>query len=224
MSAEPAASDVIRVERLTVRHGDIVACAGVTFSVPRGTVYALLGRAGAGKTTLVRCLLGQQELDAGRVLVFGEDARKKRRRLARRIATSAGDEGELFVLDDPSETPSLPPRVTALVATSAPELVEPIATHLGILKNGRLVLDAPIGRLPGLRRIRYANQMTETRTAFGTELDEFHALGVRVRGWGVEAIVSDFDEAAFARFRQIDGVEDALAEPLTLSEAFQALG
>ncbi len=103
-------------------------------------------------------------------------------------------------------------------------MVERVATHVGILKKGRLVLDAPIGRLSGLRRIRYANRMTETRTAFGTELDEFHALGVRVRGWGVEAIVSDFDAAAFARFRQIDGVEDALAESLTLEEAFEALG
>lgn len=218
------AGDVIRVERLTVRYAATVACADVSFSVPSGAVYALLGRAGAGKTTLVRCLLGQQELDAGSVLVFGEDALKKRRRFARRIATAAGDERELYVLDDPPETPTLPPQATALVAASAPELVESIATHLGILKKGRLVLDAPIGRLTGLRRIRYANRMTETRTAFGTELDEFHALGVRVRGWGIEAIVSDFDEAAFERFRQTDGVEDALAEPLTLREAFQSLG
>jgi len=223
VSAEPGVGDVVRVERLTVRFAEIVACAGVSLSVPRGAVYALLGRTGAGKTTLVRCLLGQQEPDSGRVLVFGEDPLKKRRRLARRIATSAGEERELVLLDDPAETPSLPADATALVATSSPALVEPIATHLGILKKGRLVLDAEIGRLSGLRRIRYAKRMTETRTAFGTELDEFHALGVRVRGWGVEAIVSDFDAGAFARFRQIDGVEDALAESLTLEEAFEAL-
>ncbi len=216
-------TDPIRVEALTVRYGPVTACGSVSFTVPPNAVYALLGRAGAGKSTLVRCLLGQQEPDAGRVLLFGEDARKKRRRLARRIATSTGDERELFVLDDPPETPSLPAHATALVAASAPELVEPIATHLGILKKGRMVLDAAIGRLSGLRRIRYANRMTETRTAFGTELDEFHALSVRVRGWGVEAIVSDFDAAAFDRFRAIDGVEDAVAEPLTLDETFQAL-
>jgi ABC-type multidrug transport system ATPase subunit len=223
VSAEPGTGDVIRVERLTVRFADVVACAGVSFSVPRGAVYALLGRAGSGKTTLVRCLLGQQEPDTGRVLLFGEDALRKRRRLARRIATSAGGERELVVLDEPAEPPSLAPNATALVTAAVPELVEPIVTHVGILKKGRLVLDAAIGKLSGLRRIRYANHLTETRTAFGTELDEFHALGVRVRGWGVEAVVSDFDAAAFARFRQIDGVEDALAEPMTLAELFEAL-
>jgi GTPase SAR1 family protein len=223
VSAEPGAADVVRVERLTVRFADIVACAGVSLSVPRGAVYALLGKVGAGKTTLIRCLLGQQEPDSGRVLLFGEDARKKRRRLARRIATSAGGKRELVLLDDPAEAPSLPADATALVATSSPALVEGVATHVGILKKGRLVLDAEIGRLSSLRRIRYANRMTETRTALGTELDEFHALSVRVRGWGSEAIVSDFDAAAFARFRQIDGVEDAVAESLTLEEAFEAL-
>jgi ABC-type multidrug transport system ATPase subunit len=224
VTADPGSGEVIRIERLTVRTGDSVALSNVSLSVPRGAVYALLGRTGAGKTTLLRCVLGLERPDAGRVLVFGEDAGKKRRRLARRIATAPGEERELVLLDDPAETPSLPPDATALVATSSPASVDPIATHVGILKKGRLVLDAPIGRLSGLRRIRYANRMTETRTAFGTELDEFHALGVRVRGWGVEAIVSDFDAAAFERFRQIDGVEDALAESLTLEEAFEALG
>jgi ABC-type multidrug transport system ATPase subunit len=222
------ADDVIRVERLTVRFGSVVACSSVSLSVPRGAVYGLLGRAGAGKTTLVRCLLGQQTPDSGRVLLFGEDARRKRRRLARRIAVSARDLGgdrDLLILDDPGEAPSLSAGATAFVSTSAPALVETIATHIGILKNGRLVLDAPIGGLvAGLRRLRYVNQMTETRTAFGTELDEFHALSVQVRGWGIEAIVSNFDEAAFERFRAIDGVEDATAETLTLEEAFQALG
>jgi GTPase SAR1 family protein len=223
VTAEPGVGDVIRVEHLSVRFGDTVACANVSFSVPPGAVYALLGQTGAGKTTLVRCLLGRQEPDTGRVLLFGEDAQKKRRRLARRLATSAASDRELFLLDEPSELPPLPARTTAFVATGTPKLVEAIATHVGILTRGRLVLDAPIARLSAIRRIRYANRLTETRTAFGTELDEFHALGVRVRGWGVEAIVSDFDEAAFARFHEVDGVEDATAEALTLEEVFQAL-
>ncbi len=73
------------------------------------------------------------------------------------------------------------------------------------------------------RRIRYANRLTETRTAFGTELDAFHAERVRVRGWGIEAIVSNFDETAFEHFRAIDGVENAAAEALPLEEIFLAL-
>jgi ABC-type multidrug transport system ATPase subunit len=229
VTADPGAGEVIRVERLTVRAGDAVALSNVSLSVPRGAVYALLGRTGAGKTTLVRCVLGQERPDAGRVFVFGEDARGKRRRLASRIATSVRglrDRHELLVLDDPDglrDLPRDPPR-TVLAATDAPERVAGIATHFGILKLGRLVIDAPVDALrAGIRRVRYVSRMTETRTSFGTELDEFDAVGVRVRGWGIEAIVSNFEPAAFDRFRTIDGVEEAAAESLTLEEAFQAL-
>jgi ABC-type oligopeptide transport system ATPase subunit len=229
VTAEAARDEAIRVERLTVRFAETVACANVSFSVPRGGVYALLGRPGAGKTTLVRCLLGQQDPDAGRVLVLGEDARKKRRRLASRIATAFrdfGDRRELLVLDDPEEIPEWSDGAsrTALIATEDPVKIAGAATHFGILKQGRLVIDASITALEGdIRRLRYVNRMTETRTNFGTELDEFHAHRVQVRGWGIEAIVSNFDPAAYERFRSLDGVEEASADFLTLEEAFQAL-
>jgi hypothetical protein len=45
---------------------------------------------------------------------------------------------------------------------------------------------------------------------------------VRVRGWGVEAIVSNFEDRSFERFRQIPGVLDAEASPLSLGEIFAA--
>jgi ABC-type multidrug transport system ATPase subunit len=233
VTAEAAAGDAVRVERLTVRYGEAVACANVSFSVQRGAVYALLGRAGAGKTTIVRCLLGRQEADSGRVLVLGEDAHRKRRRLASRIATSPGElreKSELLLLDDPEEVLEPPDDSSssssrsALIATDAPEKIAGVATHFGILKQGRLVIDAPIGALDtDIRRIRYVNRMTETRTNFGTELDEFHAHRVQVRGWGIEAIVSGFDPPAFERFSALDGVEEAAADFLTLQETFQAL-
>ena len=65
--------------------------------------------------------------------------------------------------------------------------------------------------------------MTETRTEFGNELDAFEAVRVQVRGWGIDAIVSNFAEDAFARFRAMDGVDDASAEPLSLEEIFLAV-
>ena len=46
---------------------------------------------------------------------------------------------------------------------------------------------------------------------------------MKVRGWGIDAVVSNFDEAAFERFRQIDGVDDASAEALPLEEIFLAI-
>ncbi len=101
---------------------------------------------------------------------------------------------------------------------------EGLATRVGILKEGALLLDEDMETLKTrFRRIRYANRLTETRTAFGTELDAFDAVRVKVRGWGIDAVVANFDEAAFARFREIDGVEDASAEAMPLEEIFLAV-
>lgn len=70
----------VRVDGVSVRYGRKTAVAEVTFSVPVGSVYALLGRNGAGKSSLIRCLLGQRRPDAGRVELLGHDAWRDRRR------------------------------------------------------------------------------------------------------------------------------------------------
>jgi ABC-type multidrug transport system ATPase subunit len=75
----------IEISNVTVRYGPLTAVDRVTLAVPRGAVYALLGRNGAGKSSLVRCLLGQREPDSGTVRVFGEDAWKNRAALMQRI-------------------------------------------------------------------------------------------------------------------------------------------
>ncbi|HEX9500484.1 MAG TPA: ABC transporter ATP-binding protein [Thermoanaerobaculia bacterium] len=75
----------IEVSNVTVRYGRLVAVDHVAFTVPRGTVYALLGRNGAGKSSLVRCILGQREPPAGRVRLFDQDAWKERTALMQRV-------------------------------------------------------------------------------------------------------------------------------------------
>jgi ABC-2 type transport system ATP-binding protein len=47
---------------------------GVSFTVPRGCIYGLLGRNGSGKTTIIRILLGLEPPTRGRTLVLGEDS------------------------------------------------------------------------------------------------------------------------------------------------------
>ncbi len=218
----------MRLESLTVEYRKVAAVRDVNLFVAAGTVYALLGHAGAGKSSLVDVLLGRRKPTGGRALLFGEDAWKKRRGLSERVGNRPDPTGalpELLVIDDPPPGFVLPAgRGTVFAATADPEVVAGIATHVGILCKGRLALDAPVSELDArFRRIRYANRLTETRTAFGTELDAFDAVRVRVRGWGIEAVVSNFDAREFERFRAIDGVEDAEALPMTLTEIFQAV-
>jgi ABC-2 type transport system ATP-binding protein len=68
----------IVLDGLTVRYGDRVALDSVSLAVAEGSVYALLGRNGAGKSSLVRCLLGEQKPDAGRVSLLGRDVWRER--------------------------------------------------------------------------------------------------------------------------------------------------
>ena len=81
----------IRAENVTVRYGKRVAVEDVSLSVATGSVYALLGRNGAGKSSLVRSLLGQIRPGKGRVELFGEDVWRKRQTLMERIGVLPED-------------------------------------------------------------------------------------------------------------------------------------
>jgi len=48
---------------------------GVTLSIGRGVVYALLGESGTGKSTLLRCIQGLETIDEGEVKVGGRALR-----------------------------------------------------------------------------------------------------------------------------------------------------
>jgi ABC-2 type transport system ATP-binding protein len=106
MSEEAA---VLSVEGLAVRYGPRSVLDGVSFEVPRGSVFALLGRNGAGKSSLVRCALGQQKPTRGAVRLFGADAWASRSRAMARIGVVP-------------EHPDAPPDMTAreLLAFCAP--------------------------------------------------------------------------------------------------------
>ena len=83
------AAPAVAAEGVIVRYGRRTAVDGVTLRVPAGSVYALLGRNGAGKSSLVRALLGQLEPEMGSVTLFGEDAWRHRARLMQRVGVVA---------------------------------------------------------------------------------------------------------------------------------------
>ena len=49
---------------------------GISFTVPRGGVFALLGHNGAGKTTTINCILDLVHPDRGEVRIMGRDHRQ----------------------------------------------------------------------------------------------------------------------------------------------------
>jgi ABC-2 type transport system ATP-binding protein len=63
---------VVEVEGLSKRFGKFTAVNDVSFHIEENTIYGLLGRNGAGKTTMMQLLTGQQFANSGDIRVFGE--------------------------------------------------------------------------------------------------------------------------------------------------------
>ncbi len=58
---------VIEVEHLTKGFGDRVLINDLSFSIPRGGIVGIIGGNGAGKTTFLRMLVGQEQPDSGSI-------------------------------------------------------------------------------------------------------------------------------------------------------------
>jgi sulfate/thiosulfate transport system ATP-binding protein len=64
----------IVVDSVSKRFGDFVALDDVSLEVRDGSLTALLGPSGGGKSTLLRVIAGLEQPDSGRVRIAGEDA------------------------------------------------------------------------------------------------------------------------------------------------------
>jgi branched-chain amino acid transport system ATP-binding protein len=64
---------VLEIEKLTTDYGPVCAVDGVTLTVERGSITAVLGANGAGKTSLLRTISGLERASAGHVRLDGEE-------------------------------------------------------------------------------------------------------------------------------------------------------
>ena len=88
---EAAQGPALETDGLAVSYGRTRVLDRITLSVPRGSVFALLGRNGSGKTSLLRCVLGQRPVAAGGARLLGEDPWRHRRRLMERVGVVPED-------------------------------------------------------------------------------------------------------------------------------------
>lgn len=128
---------MIDVENLSVRYGARPVLSSVSLNVPAGAVFALLGRNGTGKSSLVRCLLGQQRPTEGKTYIAAEDVWKNRARLMNRVG---------FVPEDSDAPPEM--TVTAILRFCS-RLYQSWdqKSALERLRRGAVPLDVPFGRL-----------------------------------------------------------------------------
>ena len=68
---EASGDAAVSVVNLRKTFGATVAVDDVSFTIPKGSVHALLGENGAGKSTIVKLLSGLILPDAGGIEIFG---------------------------------------------------------------------------------------------------------------------------------------------------------
>lgn len=77
---------VLQTRSLTKKYKGYQALNGLTLNIPKGSVYGLVGRNGAGKTTFIRLICGLQHPTSGDYTLYGinsesSDISKARRRM-----------------------------------------------------------------------------------------------------------------------------------------------
>lgn len=299
MNGQKVSAPPLAVEGLTVRYGRRIALEEVSLSVAAGSVYALLGLNGAGKSSLVRCLLGLRRPESGSATLFGRDVWRHRAALLGEIGVvpeepdappslpvgeiarfaarihpkfdragfderlrrfgvptdvpfgrlSKGQKGQvalalalapsprMLILDDPTLGLDAKARrsvfeeligelaergTTVFLTTHELAAVEGIADRVGILRDGRLLVDEDLESLRArFRRLRFTRP--NDGAAVDRALTDLAPVSVERRPWGVEAIVSAFAEEPWAQLAGRAELGSPEVEAVRLEDLFLAL-
>lgn len=88
---------IIATHGLWKSYGGKPALRGLDLTAPRGSIFGFLGRNGAGKTTMLKLLLGMLRPDAGEIHLFGEPVKSEASSIAaRRRLAFVSEDKELY--------------------------------------------------------------------------------------------------------------------------------
>lgn len=126
---------VVVVKDLFKRFGATEVLRGISLTVERGEVVALLGRSGSGKSTLLRCLNGLETVDKGQIKIAGHtmDYHSARLRALRQDVGMVFQSFNLFPHLSVAENIMLAPqRVKAIGKREARQLAEQVLAQVGL--------------------------------------------------------------------------------------------
>jgi branched-chain amino acid transport system ATP-binding protein len=83
----------LAVENLRAAYGEIEVLHGVSLTVAKGQIVALLGANGAGKSTVIKAIMGLVRPTAGRILLDGRDLSGQAAHMAARAGIALVPEG-----------------------------------------------------------------------------------------------------------------------------------
>ena len=66
-------SPIVEIENISKCFGNTRVLEGVSFTVQKGAVVAIIGQSGSGKSTALRCIDRLETVDQGRIRVCGHE-------------------------------------------------------------------------------------------------------------------------------------------------------
>ncbi|MBO5797029.1 MAG: ABC transporter ATP-binding protein [Clostridia bacterium] len=148
--------DLLVIEHLSKRFGDLQAVKDLSFRVKEGELFAFLGVNGAGKSTTISILCGQLAKDAGTVTIDGVNTDEN----AEKIKRELGVVYQSSVLDKPLSVRENLERRAALYGITG-EAFKTRLAELAQLLDFENLLNRPVGKLSGgqSRRIDIARAL-----------------------------------------------------------------
>jgi energy-coupling factor transport system ATP-binding protein len=143
----PESSTIASMHDLVIRYPEVMALKGVDLSIRRGEIVALMGRNGAGKSSLLHALVGAAQPAAGHVSIDGHDPRRlSGPDLVHHIGLVPQEPGDLLEANTVFEECAASDRdagapagtTRAIVALLAPEILD--TTHPRDLSEGQRLL------------------------------------------------------------------------------------
>jgi ABC-2 type transport system ATP-binding protein len=197
---------MIHIENLWKKFGRFDALRGLSFDVPDGSAFAMIGANGAGKTTTIKVLLNILEATRGSATLLGVNSRKLSTR-------------ELAEIGYVSENQAMPSRLTVEEYTTYLRLFYPTwdrDLEASISRQLRLPLDRKIGDLSHGMRMKMALMCALPYRPKLLILDEpFSGLDPLVRDEFMEGLLDQAGEMTILisshELGEIDGVATHVA-------------
>ena len=64
---------MIKVEHITKKFNDLVAVNDVSLEIKKGEIVSLIGPSGSGKSTVLRCIIGLEKPEEGKIFIDGQE-------------------------------------------------------------------------------------------------------------------------------------------------------
>ncbi len=141
--------DIIRIDHLSKRFGEVKAVDDLSFRVRKGELFAFLGINGAGKSTTINMMCGQLSKDSGSIVIDGQE-------LDGNVDSVKRELGVVFqssVLDSALSVRDNLESRAALYGITGEAFRERLAELAGLLGFEDL-LKRPVGKLSGGQRRR----------------------------------------------------------------------